>query len=329
MKSWLIGGLMAVMSLALLPEVSEARRFGGGKSFGMQRSAPAKPAPVKQDTAATPATPAATPGNATAPAAAAAPMAGTAAAAGAARRSWMGPVAGLAAGLGLAALASHLGFGEELASFMMLALLAMVAVVVIRLSMRRFGAAAGLGPQTVPATASDRAEWSAGPAPGAEPFRRELPSPAIGSALQPAMALPGQTGQMERSGPTTAALPADFDTDAFERIARMIFIRMQAANDAADLNDLRSFTTPELFSALRLELHDRGAVAQHTDVEEVKAEVLDFAEENGRPIVSVHFQGRVREEDGAEATPIDEVWHLVKPLDDGRNWAIAGIQQRA
>ena len=39
-----------------------------------------------------------------------------------------GPVAGLAAGLGLAALASHFGFGEELASMMMLASLAMAAV---------------------------------------------------------------------------------------------------------------------------------------------------------------------------------------------------------
>jgi hypothetical protein len=36
----------------------------------------------------------------------------------------MGPVAGLAAGLGLAALASHLGFGDELASMVMLGLLA-------------------------------------------------------------------------------------------------------------------------------------------------------------------------------------------------------------
>lgn len=322
MKRWLMGGLMAVMSLSLLPDVSEARRFGGGSSLGMQRATPAKPAPARQDAAATPATPAATPGTAAAPAAGAATAAGTAG------RSWMGPVAGLAAGLGLAALASHLGFGEELANFMMLALLAVVAVVVIRLLMRRFGAAAGQGPRVAPAGAAGAAAWSAGPAGAAAPLRREMsgsPAPAVGSALRPALELPGVTSA---AAAAPSALPADFDTEAFERIARMIFIRMQAANDAADLNDLRNFTTPELFAALRLELHDRGAAAQHTDVEEVKAEVLDFAEEDGRQIVSVQFQGRVREEAGAEATPFDEVWHLVKPLDDSRNWAIAGIQQR-
>jgi predicted lipid-binding transport protein (Tim44 family) len=108
----------------------------------------------------------------------------------------------------------------------------------------------------------------------------------------------------------------------------MIFIRMQAANDSADLNDLRTFTTPELFAALRLDLQERGPAAQHTDVEKVDVTLIDYAQESDRQVVSVRFQGLVREEAGAEATPFDEVWHLVKPADDSRAWAIAGIQQR-
>jgi predicted lipid-binding transport protein (Tim44 family) len=36
----------------------------------------------------------------------------------------------------------------------------------------------------------------------------------------------------------------------------------------------------------------------------------------------------VKEDANADATPFDEVWHVVKPLDDSRSWAIAGIQQR-
>lgn len=49
----------------------------------------------------------------------------------------MGPVAGLAAGLGLAALASHFGFGEELASFMMMALLAVVVMAAVGFFLRK------------------------------------------------------------------------------------------------------------------------------------------------------------------------------------------------
>ncbi len=107
----------------------------------------------------------------------------------------------------------------------------------------------------------------------------------------------------------------------------MIFIRLQAANDTADLDDLRRFTTPELFAAIRLEIQERGATPQTTDVLKVDAEVLDVASEDGRQVVSVRFKGQVVEEKGAPATDINEVWHLVKPLDDSRPWAIAGIEQ--
>ena len=62
----------------------------------------------------------------------------------------------------------------------------------------------------------------------------------------------------------------------------MIFIRLQAANDAGDLNDLRAFTTPEMFAAVKLDLQERGPTAQRTDVVRVDAEVLDVASEADR-----------------------------------------------
>jgi predicted lipid-binding transport protein (Tim44 family) len=320
MKNWFLGVLMAAVAGAFVPEVAEAKRFGGGLSKGMQRSAPAKPAP--QQPPAQPAQPAqptqtpATPAAATAGATAAA--AGTAA-----KLSWLGPVAGLAAGLGLAAVASHLGFGEELASFMLLALLAVAAVVVVRLLMRRMG-----GVQ--PAMAGAGAAGSGG---GITPLARAPLQPvtpaaaAAGSAGQPAPAAFG--GLQIGSAVPAGHLPADFDQEGFERIAKMIFIRMQAAHDAADLDDLRQFTTPELFADIRLDLQDRGAAAQHTDVLSIAAEVQDFAEEDGRQIVSVRYTGQVREADGLPPADVDETWHLVRPADGSRNWAIAGIQQAA
>jgi predicted lipid-binding transport protein (Tim44 family) len=129
------------------------------------------------------------------------------------------------------------------------------------------------------------------------------------------------------NAPADPALPAGFDSAGFERIAKMIFIRMQAANDAADLNDLRAFTTPEMFSAARLDLQERGASPNQTDVVKIDAQVLEFAAEGPNQLVSVRFHGLIREEAGGVAAPFDEVWHLVKPTDGGREWAIAGIQQ--
>jgi predicted lipid-binding transport protein (Tim44 family) len=122
-------------------------------------------------------------------------------------------------------------------------------------------------------------------------------------------------------------LPAGFDSAGFERIAKLIFIRMQAANDKADLEDLRQFATPEMFAVFRLELQERKGAAQQTDVVQLDAQVLDFVQEDARQVVSVRFHGLIREEQDGAATPFDEVWHLVKPVDASREWAIAGIAQ--
>ena len=287
----------------------------------MQRNMPAKSAPD-----AVPAKPAA--------AAAATPAAAGAAAA-APKRNWMGPLAGLAAGLGIAALMSHLGMGAAFGNFLTMALLAVAAFFVIRFLMKRFGggfggqkpALAGMGAsggvgafQHAPGSANDIAARNnmlrtAEPAPALTPFQNPTPA-SLDGGLNTAI-----------STATRNHVPADFDSPGFERIAKMIFIRMQTANDAADLNDLRNFTTPEMFASVRLELQERGPAAQETDVVKVEAQVLDVATETDRQIVSVRFHGMIREEKDAVAAPFDEVWHLVKPQDDSRSWAIAGIEQ--
>jgi predicted lipid-binding transport protein (Tim44 family) len=107
----------------------------------------------------------------------------------------------------------------------------------------------------------------------------------------------------------------------------MIFIRMQAANDTGDLNDLRSFTTPEMFAVAKMELQDRAGKSQTTDVVHVDAEVLDLAKEGERQVVSVRFHGQIREDLNAPVEDFDEIWHLTR-FGDNPGWSIAGIQQR-
>ena len=304
MKTFLIA--LALMlsgaTLSLAPADAEARRLGGGKPAGMQRQTPPPQQPSvapRQDAA--PTTPAAAP---------------TAAAAPAGKRSWLGPVAGLAAGLGLAALFSHFGLGEGLAQVVTLLLLAVVAFVVIRWLMRRLGA----GPARSRAGA-DGLQYAGAGAPFTPP---RDPAPADAAPLQrgAAQLAPQSAGADAK---TVAAVPPGFDAGEFERIAKMIFIRLQAANDAGEVEDLRRFTTPELFASLRVDLQERGAAAQQTDVVQLQAEVLDTAQEDGQWVVSVRFHGLIREETGGTAQPFEELWHLVKPVQGERDWAIAGI----
>ncbi|RRS03406.1 Tim44 domain-containing protein [Aquabacterium soli] len=296
----------------------EAKRLGGGRPAGMQRQAPAK----------APDAPPAKPGqptNANAPTQGAAPAA-AGAAAGAGKRSWMGPIAGIAAGLGIAALMSHLGMGEAFGNFLTMALLALVAVIAIRFLINRFrqnnggGAARGAGPQLAGAGApwaqqGNQAPQQSRSADVLSPMQREAQQ-----AFSPAAPVAGALG-----GAAVSSVPEGFDAAGFERIAKMIFIRLQAANDASNVDDLRKFTTPELFASLRLDLQERGQAAQQTDVLQLDAELVETTQENGQWIASVRFHGLIREAADQGAEPFNELWHLVKPVDGDREWAIAGI----
>ena len=279
MKTFLISLFALFLSFGLTAHDAEAKRLGGSKSFGMQRSAPAKqeaaPTPQRQQPAATPAT---TPQ----------------------KRSWMGPIAGLAAGLGLAALFSHLGLGEEMANFMMLALLAMAAFMLFRWFMRRNAPAA----PAMQYAGMPRSEMNSG-------------APAAFDATPAAMG----------GGSHTGAFPPGFDAEAFAREAKLNFIRLQAAFDAGNLDDLRAFTTPEVFAEVRMQLAERGDATQSTDVMTLDAEILEALDEGSRHIVSVRFTGLVREAADQGAMPLDEVWHLTKPTSGQGGWVIAGIQQ--
>ena len=291
MKALSLFAVVLALGLSFGATEAEAKRMGGGKSSGMQReSAP----PAKAPTAAS----------------APAQSSSAAAAAQAPKRSWMGPLAGLAAGLGLAALASHLGLGAGFANILMIGLLVMVAVAVIGFFMRK----RALAQSPALAGAGGRAPYSNAANDYAAPVERSNVLPMTGSSV-------ADESQVVRN------IPADFDVAGFVRNAKLNFIRLQAANDAGNLDDIREFTTPEMFAEIKLSHSERGGAAQETDVVTIEAEVLEVVEEPTRYIVSVRFAGLVREEKDAPAAAINEVWHLVKPREGNGGWLLAGIQQ--
>ena len=317
MKHLLMSVCLALAGMMVVQSAAEARRLGGGSSSGMKRTAPApapKPPAQSQQASPAPAQNAAAPA-AVPPTAAAAPQ----------KRSWMGPVAGLAAGLGLAALASHLGFGEGLANMMLILLFVVGGAMLVGLLMRHLAArkvATGSGMHAMQFANAGASAGTSGATPPPMPFGSGASAASggsmIGSNLSPAV-----------DHSAHSSVPEGFDNEAFETIAKRVFIRLQAANDAGDLDDLRRFTTPEMFAVASQELLDRSSASQHTEVVQLQAAVAEHAQESGNQIVSVRFTGLIREEKQAPAVSFDEIWHLLRPLDGSREWAIAGIQQVA
>lgn len=260
LMKWLFGLCVLVLGVVLAVPEAEARRFGGGRSIGVQRNVQKAP-------------PAATPAKPAQPQQAA-PAAGS---------KW-GPILG---GLALGGILAYLFSGNGLAGILLLGLLAFAAVMAFRLIAQRRAPApqrmqyAGLGSETVLAP----------------------PAQSSGHQMRP---------------------PAGFDAEAFLRGAKTNFIRLQLANDAGQLDEIREFTTDEVFAELSRE---RGAAGQQTEVVSLEAELLEVATERDKHWASVRFSGLVRETPGSEAVAFGEVWNLAKPVDGSSGWLLAGIQQ--
>ncbi len=312
MKNLIIVVLLALFSAMLLVGDANAKnRLGGGKSTGMQREN------VQKDVPRAPAQNSAVPAGTGA--AAAAPASGMS--------RWMGPLAGLAAGGLLASLFMGGGFsGLKMMDILLFAGLAFGAFMLFRLFMQKKAAVPALG-GNAPAQYTGTL-GSAGPVPVAPQFRGITDgAPEIGSRLTPG------GGDSVVPAPASASaprVPPDFDIAGFERQARFAFIRLQAANDAKDVNDIRDFTTPEMYAELSLQIQERPAAAQKTEIVSLNLNVLEVVNEGQRAIASVRYTGAIREDAGSPAEAFDEIWHVTKRLEDAKStWLLAGIQQLA
>ena len=358
-------GMAGILALgALAPLDADARRMGGSRSVGRQSQmapAPSTPSPGSpaQSQRAQPAPPAQQNAAATA-----APSA--AAAAAPARNRWMGPLAGLAAGLGIGALLSHFGLGEGLAQLLSNALLIGV-VIVAGLALYRFIARKrrpelaypnGNAPARNPfardkvagrqTQASDRSEpalhgssWfgsqsgagsTSSPSTGTSStsaFGSGADNSARGSQTPVASAAASPLPSALATATTTGHVPQGFDTESFLRNSKVSFVRLQAAWDTADQGDIYSFTTPEMFAEIKMDLEARGKQPNRTDVVELGAQLLGVEEHGGEQLASVHFNGLMREEEHEPAKPFEEVWNFVQVPRRDSIWRLAGIQQIA
>ena len=300
MKKYLVMMMLVASSLSMVAVEADAKRLGGGGSVGRQsqcvsRSVPATPpgAPVQQ----------AAPRPATPPAAAPATRPSSLS---------RGILGGALLGLGLGALLSHLGIGGALASVigtvLTFALLALAIMFIVRLFRRKNGQEAR------PAFAGGYARSTTPEIGSGVPSYPQSSAPVAGAAAATAAGAPW-------------GVPADFDVPAFLNHAKSYFLRLQAAWDKGDVNDIREFTNPEMFSELRMQIQERGAAPNVTDVVQLNAELLGIETGHHDYLASVKFSGLIKEAPDASAAEFAEVWNLSKPKSGQGGWVLAGIQQ--
>lgn len=314
--------LIAISGAALVTASfdAEARRAGGGSSVGRQSSNV-----TQQRQATTP--PAAANNTAGATAAPAAAGAATAGAAGAAAKSgasrWLGPIAGIAAGLGIAALLSSMGLSGAFAEFLSSALLIAVVVFGVMFIIRRLRGAA---PRPATQGAFGGANNASGE-PQQQPMWRETLKPAAPAAAPVAAAVAAApvAATPKAGDDNNWFVPGDFDTPNFLKQAKDQFVRIQAVWDSGSTDRLRDYLTDDLITELKPQLTERGAAPNKTEVVLLNAELLGIETVSDGHLASVRFSGMLREAPGAEAFRFEEVWNLFKPANGG--WLLAGIQQ--
>jgi predicted lipid-binding transport protein (Tim44 family) len=300
----LVAVLVALIGLSLAMD-ADARRMGGGRSVGKQRELTSpnmqrsqRPAQQQQATPAQQqqAAPATTPPPRPQPSG---------------MSRWLGPLAGLALGAGLAALFLHNGATGALLGILLL--VALVAGAVLLFRMIRGGGAA-------------RQPYGYA---GGDPYIRREPTSAPAAFPGADSAAPHSVAATTQSShdASTVQGPLDFDAEQFLRHARKHFVELQAAHDRRDLSAIRDFLTPELYRDIEADVRASGTAPQKTEVVTLNAEVLDVTSEGDLYIVSVRFSGLIREESGAEPQQFSEVWHLEKPVNGRTGWLVSGIQQ--
>ncbi len=335
MKLWsyVITGVIAASVALISFDADAAKRMGGGKSFGKQSNN------VTQRDAA-PSAPAA-PGAANAAAAKpaqAAPAAGAAAP----KKPWGAMLGGLAAGLGLAWLASSLGLGEAFGQILMFGLLALAIMVAVGWFMRRraasqggmqqqnspfamAGAGAGGASPNVPMERSYSPE-NVGNDASARPWERN----STAFQAQPQSTGSSLIGSRLSGGGSNWSVPADFDTPAFLATAKQAFVALQAAWDKNDVSTLGTMMTDSMLSEIRQQLADRdqhtGGSLNHTEVAALDAKLLGIEDTGTDWMASVEFSGMIKEDPSQSPGPFREVWNMTKPKDGSAGWLVAGLQ---
>ena len=232
---------------------------------------------------------------------------------------FLGPLAGLAAGIGIASLLGSMGMGGALGSMvggiLMIVLLLGVGYFIYRMLTRNKSA-----PQQ-PLGYAGAGNTSSAPAPVAP---QAQPAQFTGNAAPGSLAAT-LGGASTLNAMPASRWPADFDAAEFERQAKLNFNRLQAANDAGDASTLRDFLTPELYRELEGEMKSAWGSQQKTESVDLHSEVLEVVTEGNLYVVSVRFTGQIRE--NGVLNNLSEIWHLEKPVNGGGGWRVSGIQQ--
>lgn len=127
----------------------------------------------------------------------------------------------------------------------------------------------------------------------------------------------------------TAVIPSDFDEQGFLAGAKIAYKTLQKAWDERDLAEIRGLTTDKVFAEIQDQIK-ASTEENHTEILKLNAELLEVREIGNEIEAVVLFDTIMREDRDEQAGQVREVWHFIKPKSGMQTkWLLDGIQQLA
>ncbi|WP_432736035.1 Tim44 domain-containing protein [Maridesulfovibrio sp. FT414] len=133
-------------------------------------------------------------------------------------------------------------------------------------------------------------------------------------------------GSVADAGPTISR-PAGFDEEEFLEGAKAVYNRLQKSWDNRDMNDIAQFATSDVVDEIRRQAQEDPGPSL-TEVMMVNARLLEVKEDGGKTMATVYYDVLLRE-DSSQSQPsqVREVWHFIKESGGNAMWKLDGIQQ--
>lgn len=278
-----------MVSVAITP-IAEAKKFGGGKSFGKSYKTAPAPKQQQQNTNTLSKDQSATKS--------------------ASKKGLMGGLLGglLAGGL----LAAMFGGAFEGIQFMDILIIGLVAFLLFKLMRGMLGAKQGSMNQhrQQPAFGGNTNQFEQ---PNVHNFEQQPNTNAGGFGFG------GQTDIPHN-------YPPGFDQAAFLNGSREHYRILQGAWNHNELDKIEEYVSPSLFEDLKEE-RAKLSGEQHTDVMYVDAEIVRADYDANKAQLSLQFSGRYRDAVEGIEEEIEDIWHLERDLTaPNAPWLIVGIQ---
>ena len=274
-----LGALILSVCLVVLtmPDFADARRLGGGGSFGSR--------PSYSKSYQKPSAPASSPTTQAAPGAS--PMGGR------------GMFGGMLGGMLMGGLLGSLFFGGGFSGISFIDILLIGGGLFLLMRFLR--------------SRQPAAQTAAGPSP-----TRDLSRDAWSNLRE----------TQNRTSSATPDYPAGFDAKDFLEGVKAAYTRLQASWDARDLDDLRQFTSAEVFAEIKAQAASDPNPGK-TEILLLEASLLEAKTLGNQTIATVLFDTMLREDSAsAPAEQVREAWHFSRYETGGaKHWVVEGIQQ--